>query len=197
MNKQELYAGARYRHYKGNLYQIVAVAMHTETEEDMVVYQALYGDYKVFVRPLEMFFETVKDGDGKEVPRFAKESGCAPKDSVCKAETKSVVCGLWQDVKTEVKTADTEIEFKKEAAAADISSVEGVNPFLIEFLDAESSVERLEVLHRMRKTIDNKTISDIAAALDIVIEEKDMDERIRDLETCLQTRARFETTRLR
>jgi len=75
--------------------------------------------------------------------------------------------------------------------------IEGVNPLLIEFLDAESSAERLEVLHRMRKTIDNKTISDIAAALDIVIEEKDMEERIRDLENCLQTRARFETTRLR
>jgi len=93
-----------------------------------------------------------------------------------------------------VKTAEKETEKKD---TADVPTVDGINPLLLEFLDAESSVERLEVLHRMRKTIDNKTISDIAAALDIVIEEKDMDDRIRDLENCLQTRARFETTRLR
>lgn len=175
MNGQGLCAGERYRHYKGGLYQIVAVAMHTETEEDMVVYQALYGDYKVFVRPLKMFFETVKDADGNMVPRFAKDSG-------------------WQEVKAEVKSVEKETEKEN---TADTSTVDGINPLLIEFLDAESSVERLEVLHRMRKTIDNKTISDIAAALDIVIEEKDMNERIKDLENCLQTRARFETTRLR
>lgn len=175
MNGQRLYAGERYRHYKGNLYQIVAVAMHTETEEDMVVYQALYGDYKVYARPLKMFFETVKDADGNAVPRFAKESG-------------------WPEVKTEVKNVEEEIEKED---TTDMPVIDGINPFLLEFLDAESSVDKLEVLHRMRKTIDDKTISDIAAALDIVIEEKDMDERIRDLENCLQTRARFEATRLR
>ena len=192
MNKQELYAGERYRHYKGNLYQIVAVAMHTETEEDMVVYQALYGDYKVFARPLKMFFETVKDADGKEVPRFAKECGCANSAGsvACESGIKAESAGVQTEIKPETKTAESE-------DTADVPTVDGINPLLIEFLDAESSVERLEVLHRMRKTIDNKTISDIAAALDIVIEEKDMDERIRDLENCLQTRARFETTRLR
>ena len=196
MNKQELYAGERYRHYKGNLYQIVAVAMHTETEEDMVVYQALYGEYKVYARPLKMFFETVKDADGNEVPRFAKECGCANGtgniacESGIKEESVGVQPEIMPEVKAETKAAEPE-------NTADVLTVDGINPFLIEFLDAESSMERLEVLHRMRKTIDNKTISDIAAALDIVIEEKDMDERIRDLETCLQTRARFETTRLR
>lgn len=191
MNGQRLYAGERYRHYKGNLYQIVAVAMHTETEEDMVVYQALYGDYKVYARPLKMFFETVKDADGNMVPRFAKESCCAGMDNnSCKTEMKEDVFCEQANVREEDKQAEKE-------DTVDVSPVEGVNPLLIEFLDAESSVERLEVLHRMRKTIDNKTISDIAAALDIVIEEKDMDERIRDLENCLQTRARFEATRLR
>ena len=195
MNGQILYAGERYRHYKGNLYQIVAVAMHTETEEDMVVYQALYGDYKVYVRPLKMFLEMVKDAEGNTVPRFAKENDCADTASTtCKTVAKSESCNEQQKVNIEVKTAEKETEKKD---TADVPTVDGINPLLLEFLDAESSVERLEVLHRMRKTIDNKTISDIAAALDIVIEEKDMDDRIRDLENCLQTRARFETTRLR
>ena len=198
MNKQVLYAGERYRHYKGKLYQIVAVAMHTETEEELVIYQALYGDYKIYARPLKMFFETVQDAEGNAVPRFVKECGCT-KDSgsvACENGTKAESVGVQPEIKAEVKIEKAVVE-PEEEKITDIPPVEGINPLLIEFLDAESSAERLEVLHRMRKSIDHKTISDIAAALDIVIEEKDMDERIKDLETCLQTRARFETTRLR
>ena len=58
-----------YRHYKGNLYQVLHTAQHSETEELLVVYRCLYGEYGVWVRPLAMFTETVKV-DGKEVPRF-------------------------------------------------------------------------------------------------------------------------------
>jgi len=59
----------RYRHYKGQEYEIIAIAKHTETEEYLVVYRALYGDYAIWVRPQEMFFGTVQV-DGHEVPRF-------------------------------------------------------------------------------------------------------------------------------
>lgn len=52
-------AGECYRHFKGNRYQIIAIAKHTETEEDCVVYQALYGENGIFVRPLDMFMEKV------------------------------------------------------------------------------------------------------------------------------------------
>jgi len=58
-----------YRHYKGHEYEVITTAMHSETEEKMVVYRALYGTYGVWVRPYEMFMETV-ELDGIEVPRF-------------------------------------------------------------------------------------------------------------------------------
>lgn len=58
-----------YRHYKGELYELMEVATHSETGERLVVYRALYGDYGVWVRPLEMFAEKV-ERDGKLVPRF-------------------------------------------------------------------------------------------------------------------------------
>ena len=59
-----------YRHYKGNLYEVVDVATHSETEEQLVVYRALYGDRGLWVRPLAMFTGTV-EVDGVVVPRFA------------------------------------------------------------------------------------------------------------------------------
>lgn len=58
-----------YRHYKGNLYQVLHSAQHSETEEALVVYRCLYGDYSVWVRPLAMFIETVTI-EGKQIPRF-------------------------------------------------------------------------------------------------------------------------------
>ena len=58
-----------YRHYKGSLYQVLHTAKHSETEESLVVYRCLYGEYGVWVRPLSMFAEMVTI-DGKEIPRF-------------------------------------------------------------------------------------------------------------------------------
>ena len=58
-----------YRHYKGNTYQVIGVASHSETEEELVVYRALYGTRGLWVRPLEMFQGTV-EMRGKSVPRF-------------------------------------------------------------------------------------------------------------------------------
>lgn len=58
-----------YQHYKGNLYQVLGLSRHSETLEELVVYQALYGDYGLWVRPLELF-RSYLDQDGQQIKRF-------------------------------------------------------------------------------------------------------------------------------
>jgi hypothetical protein len=59
----------KYKHYKGNLYEVIGIAHHSETLEDMVVYRALYNDFDLWVRPLAMFLENVEI-NGVTMPRF-------------------------------------------------------------------------------------------------------------------------------
>lgn len=59
----------RYRHFKGKEYEVLGVARHSETEEELVVYRALYGDFGLWVRPVSMWNEAV-ERDGKTVRRF-------------------------------------------------------------------------------------------------------------------------------
>ena len=59
----------KYKHYKGNLYEVIGIAHHSETLEDMVVYRALYNDFDLWVRPLSMFLENVEI-NGVIMPRF-------------------------------------------------------------------------------------------------------------------------------
>lgn len=69
IKKREVTVGKRYRHFKGNEYLVLHLAKHSETLEDMVVYQALYGERGIWVRPLEMFLGE-KEVDGNPVNRF-------------------------------------------------------------------------------------------------------------------------------
>lgn len=68
-NSMEQVPLGKYRHYKGGEYEVLGVARHSETHEELVVYRALYGDFDLWVRPLAMFLETV-EVDGTCVPRF-------------------------------------------------------------------------------------------------------------------------------
>jgi len=61
----------RYRHYKGNFYEVIGVARHSESQEWLVVYRCLYGDHSLWVRPLEMFKQDVIV-DGRAVKRFQR-----------------------------------------------------------------------------------------------------------------------------
>ena len=77
MTYEEALAGilpGKYRHFKGNEYEVIGIARHSETEEPMVVYRALYDDFGVWVRPAGMWNETVVR-DGKTFTRFVRVEG--------------------------------------------------------------------------------------------------------------------------
>jgi hypothetical protein len=59
----------KYRHYKGPLYEVIDIAKHSETEEELVVYRTLYGDFSLWVRPLDMFTQEI-EYEGNMVKRF-------------------------------------------------------------------------------------------------------------------------------
>ena len=69
----------RYRHYKGNEYEVFGVATHSETGEALVVYRACYGEWGLWVRPLQMFCESVRVG-AESVPRFEYMGAAAATD---------------------------------------------------------------------------------------------------------------------
>ncbi len=66
---RELVIGGKYQHYKGNFYKALCLAKHSETEEELVVYQAEYGERQIWARPLAMFLGKVRI-DGEETDRF-------------------------------------------------------------------------------------------------------------------------------
>ncbi len=177
MDKREIpAAGERYRHKNGGLYQIVAIARHSETEEEMVVYQELYGDFGVYVRPLAMFISEVN----REVSSESQPSSYGEKavEGICAAPA-------FHEAQQEQKTACAESQ-KKDSHA-----------FLMEFLDADTYAQKLNILRGMKKHIDDKMVHDMAVCLDIGLNEKPLEEQIMDIENCLKTYARFECSRLR
>ena len=74
--------GEYYRHFKGNIYRVLHIAKHSETLEDMVVYQAMYGERGIWVRPLSMFEEVI-ERDGKTIRRFSP---------ITKEEAEEILC---------------------------------------------------------------------------------------------------------
>lgn len=179
-DKRVLIPGDIYRHFKNKLYQIVGVATHSETKEQFVVYQALYGEFGMYIRPYDMFMsevDRVKYPDVKQKYRFEKVLPRAGFEATAKPPKEKVA----------------EIKVQTEAEA----DVEGVNPYLMEFLDMRTSADKIEYLTSIKSHIDDRLISDIAASLDITVEEGELDIRYSSLISCLKTMARFECGRLR
>ena len=176
--------GQFYKHFKDKQYQIITVAEHSETGEKMVVYQALYGDFRTYVRPYEMF---VSEVDREKYPQVTQKY----RFELINSENFG---------NTEVKPEKSETaEVKEEVADICESDPElaGVNPDLLAFLDLDTLAEKLEMFRDLRKRIDDHLLDSIAASLDIVVEEGPLPQRYQEVLNCLETMEHFECSRFR
>lgn len=195
--------GELYRHFKNKLYQIITVAQHSETGEKLVIYQALYGDFKTYARPLDMFVSEVdheKYPDADQVYRFEKVEPEQKAESEQKTESEQKV-EPEQKAVTQQKDGcgNTDSYAGSQAISQENNdNAEQINPGLLEFLDAETFDEKYNVLVSMRDNIDDKLIDDIAVVMDVVIPEGKLMDRYDDLKNTIRTRQRYEfSNRLR
>ncbi len=170
-----------YRHFKGMLYQIISLAEHSETGEQLVIYQALYGEFKIYARPLSMFTEKV---DKEKYPNVSQEYRFE----------------LYRDTDSQ----SLQETFKEEEPLPDIRKEEEpkeeeyvLDPLVLEFLDAQSYEERLNILTALHHRITDDMITTMAVAVDVEIEEGDIEQRYDELRRCLLLYDKFECNRLR
>jgi hypothetical protein len=186
--------GEIYKHFKNKLYQIITVAIHTETNEELVIYQALYGDYKIFARPLNMFLSEVdhiKYPEASQKYRF-ELWGHNYRDNSVNNSNANIREEAFPAIHTESENESENTVLQEEEEAES-----GVNPVLLQFLDAKSYADKLEVLISKKKYMDERLLNDMAVSIDCTIEEGPIEERIKGLIFALETLARFENKRLR
>uniref|UniRef100_UPI004029E8D2 DUF1653 domain-containing protein n=1 Tax=Acetatifactor sp. TaxID=1872090 RepID=UPI004029E8D2 len=204
-----------YKHFKGNLYQIVTIAQHSETGEQLVIYQAMYGDFKTYARPLAMFTSEVDKVKYPEVQqRFRFELQGADADRQIR-ETDEVNGGQTTTQAVPTATAQDAAIWTAQAAAvqdaatvaaqatAQPASVETqpeepeLDPLVLEFLDADSYEQKLNILAGLHHRITDEMITTMAIACDIEVNDGETEERYEELKNCLLTMEKFECNRLR
>lgn len=190
-------AGEIYQHFKGKLYRIVALATHTETGEQLVIYQALYGEFQVFARPLSMFLEKVDakkypDAAGKD--RFMRipmaEAAAVPQPVPAPSENPV-------EPRPAAMPSESTVESRAVAASSENSVEPQPDPGLLAFLDADSYEEKLEVFASLEGKVDLHMLNAIAASLDLELSESSLEEQYDTLKSCLMTLERYECNRLR
>lgn len=188
-----------YKHFKGNLYQIVAIAEHSETEEQLVIYQALYGDFKTYARPLGMFTDKVDKEKYPEITQEFRFELQGPDASRQQAELETS-----QSIKHSVSAEQPKHAEMAEDAVEELGTEIGteiepeLDPLVLEFLDADSYEQRLNILAGLHHRITDEMITTMAIACDLEVNENgDTEARYDSLKTCLLTLEKYECNRLR
>ena len=178
-----------YKHFKGNLYQVVTIAEHSETGEQLVIYQALYGDFKTYARPLVMFTGEVDRQRYPEVTqRFRFELQGTDADR--QAHEADAVSGTQTAAKmpstasqpaaqaTPIVAQNIAAQATATAAQTTIAPVSpaedeepALDPLVLEFLDADSYEEKLNILAGLHHRITNEMITTMAISCDIEVND--------------------------
>lgn len=193
--------GQIYRHFKGHLYQITAIARHSETLEALVIYQALYGDFQYYARPLHMFMDELdkeKYSGVKQRDRFELVRTVMDEIELEPVEVQqSIAVNEQVDGKAaEVQAVDADV---KEIPG--ISEAENAGPQLDsgleEFLDADTYEERLRIFTGIQHRLTDDMINVMAISMDTEVPEGELGDRITSLKNFLLTQVKFECNRIR
>ena len=183
--------GQIYRHFKGHLYQIVTIARHSETMEALVIYQALYGDFQVYARPLHMGMSELdkeKYSDVKQRDRFELVQ------TIMEDVTPVTVQEVGQAAVQEAAQAMVQAEGAGEAILADIQPQ--LDSGVEEFLEADSYEQRLRIFTGMQHRLNDDMINIMAVSMDTEVPEGQLDDRIASLKNFLLMQVKFECNRI-
>ena len=206
-----------YKHFKGNLYQVVTIAEHSETGEQLVIYQALYGDFRTYARPLAMFTGEVDrqrypevtqrfrfELQGTDADRQIRETEAAGVEHPVSTQTTVTASQPAAAQATPIVAQNIAVQATATAAQTTIAPVSpaedeepALDPLVLEFLDADSYEEKLNILAGLHHRITNEMITTMAISCDIEVNDGEPEERYEELKNCLLTMEKFECNRLR
>ena len=189
-----------YKHFKGNLYKVITVAEHTETEEKLVIYQALYGEFKVYARPLSMFMESV---DKEKYPYATQKLRFEPLEQLVDAVTGAVsemsVTKKVEVTKENYQGKSGEEEKKADAEYNTVEKEEAeyfLDPMVESYLDTDSYREKLNILQALHHRITEDMLTTMSIVIDFELPEGDLECKFNALKDCLLTKEKYECNRV-
>ena len=185
--------GEFYRHFKDKMYQIIAVAVHSETKEKLVIYQALYGEYGVYARPLDMFMSEV---DKAKYPDAAQKYRFGKIENIGELSKNSSLSSYENEKSLYTDEKNISDKVLKDNIQSDKASNIGKNYF-IEFLEADSFSDKKEIILANREFISDRELDTMYEIYGLKRQNIDKDIDIADLIGYLDMQQQYEGKRLR
>lgn len=173
-----------YKHFKGSLYQIVTIAVHTETSDKLVIYKSVEKPERVFARPVDMFMSEV---DHLRYPLVRAKYRF----------TLMVEAEETEDIEPETEVEAKEVEAKEADNVESGDNELSINPIVEAILDEKEYTKKIENFELLRGKCTKEMLTTIAISLDIQLNSDTVDEMYADILKTLKMHEKYESARLR